>query len=290
MIPLRLFADRNIALTSVAGLAVGAGMFAGIFYVPLFMQAVVGTSSASSGMALVPLMFGLILTSTVSGIAISRIGRYKEIMIAGPIVAALGLWLLSRMTVDTSVFDAGWRMAIVGAGIGIVMQNLVLVAQNSVSTRDTGVVTSLSTLMRSVGGTVGISILGTIFATHLANNIRDEMAKLGPKAAAGGGGAKLDQDTILHVGDAGLPGPIEHAIRAGVSDSLTHVFLIAVPFMAIALLACLALRRDELSRESAIKVVDELEHELADLVPVDAAHAPESYPPAAAEPEVTPGR
>jgi EmrB/QacA subfamily drug resistance transporter len=296
MIPLRLFRDRNVVMTSIAGLAVGAGMFTGIFYVPLFMQAVVGTSSADSGLALVPLMFGLILTSTVSGIAISRVGSYKAIIVAGPVIAALGLWLLSQMNAETSVFEAGWRMAVLGAGIGLVMQNLILVAQNSVSTRDTGVITSLATLMRSVGGTIGISILGTLFATTLAGNIQGELARLGPKAAggggAGGGAPKLDQQTILDVGSAGLPAPIEHAIRAGVSDSLTHVFFVAVPFMAVALVACLLLRRDELSRESAIRVVDELEHELADLVPVDAAHAPESYPPAGADAdaEVTPGR
>ncbi len=277
VIPIDMLLERNVALTSIAGLAVGAGMFAAIFYVPLFMQVVVGTSSSSSGLALVPLMFGLILSSTISGIVISKTHKYKGIIVAGPIIGALGLYLMSQMGSDVTVFDAGWRMCVTGVGIGLMMQNLMLVAQNSVDMRNIGVVTSLATLMRSVGGTVGISILGTIFATSLSTNIRDRMADL-PQAATGGGGGgleKFDSSMILDVRNADLPEPVKQAIELGVSDSLLHVFLIGVPFFAIALVAALLLRRDPLSDRSQISVVDELGHELADLVPIDADHATE---------------
>jgi EmrB/QacA subfamily drug resistance transporter len=280
VIPMDMLLERNVALTSIAGLAVGAGMFAAIFYVPLFMQVVVGTSSSSSGLALVPLMFGLILSSTISGIVISKTQRYKGIIVAGPVIGALGLYLMSQMGSDATVFDAGWRMCVTGVGIGLMMQNLMLVAQNSVDMRNMGVVTSLATLMRSVGGTVGISILGTIFATSLGNNIQDRMADLPERAAGGGGGLKgFDSSTILDVRNADLPEPVKKAIELGVSDSLLHVFLIGVPFFAVAFVAALLLRKDPLSDRSQISVVDEIEHELADLVPIDADHA--SEPPIA---------
>ncbi|MCZ4496334.1 MAG: family efflux transporter permease subunit [Thermoleophilia bacterium] len=271
MIPMRMLTERNVALTSIVGLAVGAGMFTAIFYVPLFMQSVVGVSSADSGLALVPLMFGLILTSTGSGILIGKTGNYKLIVVVGPIIAGIGLWLMSQMDASATVLDTAWRMSIVGAGIGLTMQNILLIAQNSVSVKETGVVTSLSTLMRSVGGTVGISILGTLFATRLPGNIAEQVGKLEPALARTAQG--VDSETILNSGDSDLAPAVQEALRLGVSDTLVHLFMVGVPFMVIALAAALLIRRDELSNESAISVVDELEHELADLVPVDPAHA-----------------
>ncbi len=275
MIPLGLLLDRNVAATSIAGLALGAGMFAAIFYVPLFMQTVVGVSSANAGVALVPLMLGLVITSSLAGIAVTRTGRYKGLVMTGPVVAAVGLLLMSRMSPDTSALGAGWRMLIVGAGIGIAMQNLVLVAQNSVPARHTGVVTSLATLVRSVGGTIGIAVLGTIFATRLLGGISEQLESVGGIEQLHADG-ELDSATILGAANSNLAEPVREAVRLGISDTLLDVFLLAVPFMLVAFVACLALRRDELSDVAAISVVDELEHELADLVPIDAAHAPEA--------------
>jgi EmrB/QacA subfamily drug resistance transporter len=273
LIPLDMLADRNVALTTVAGLSVGAGMFAAIFYVPLFMQVVVGVSSARSGMALVPLMAGLIAASTLSGIAITRTQSYKGILVAGPLVAMLGLYLMSQMGADVGVVGAGWRMAIVGVGIGLSMQNLLLVAQNSVDLSQTGVVTSLATLARSVGGTVGIAVLGTMMATQLPGNIAERMADAGIPAREAAAAASLDSTALLDLPASGLPGPVVAAIRLGLADTLLHLFLVAVPMLAIAFAASLALRRDPLSDRSAVRVVDELEQELADLVPIDAEHA-----------------
>ncbi|MEO6866860.1 MAG: MDR family MFS transporter, partial [Gaiellales bacterium] len=215
IIPLRMLMDRNVAVTSIAGLAVGAGLFAAIFYVPLFMQAVVGVSSADSGLALVPLMFGLIISSTGSGILIGKTHAYKGIIVAGPLIAAFGLWLMTQMGPNVTVLGAGWRMAIVGIGIGLAMQNLVLVAQNSVEMRDTGVVTSIATLVRSVGGTVGIAILGTYFATHLPKNIGAQVAaaKLDPAAIQ-----DLPSSAVLDPeARAQLPAALQEALRLGIS-------------------------------------------------------------------------
>lgn len=273
LIPLDMLADRNVALTSIAGLAIGAGMFVGIFYVPLFMQAVVGTSSASSGLALVPLMFGLIVSSTASGFVITATQKYKAIIVIGPLIAMVGLYLMSQMSPDISVAGAGMRMFVVGLGIGMSMQNLLLVAQNSVPMERTGVVTSLATLVRSVGGTVGIAVLGTIFATKLPVNIGEQFHKAGLPAEAASGGGKLTSSTILSAHESNLPEPVKEALRLGVADTLEHLFLIAIPALAIAFFASLALRVDPLSDRSSVRVVSELEHELADLVPTDADHA-----------------
>jgi EmrB/QacA subfamily drug resistance transporter len=281
MIPLDLFRDRNVTVTSIAGLAIGAGMFAAIFYVPLFMQTVVGVSSANSGLALVPLMLGLVTSSTVAGIVVTRTGRYKLIATAGPAVSIVGLLLMHKMGPDTSSLDAGWRMLIVGVGIGLTMQNLVLIAQNAVEATYTGVVTALATLTRSVGGTVGIAILGSFFASGLTGRISDRLAPLGglDRLAASG---EVHSSTILDAANSGLAAPVREAVRLGIADALLDVFLLGVPFMAVAFVACLWLRRDELSSVAAIQVVDTVEHELADLVPVDPGHAPEAFEPARA--------
>lgn len=281
LIPLNILAERNVAITSIAGFAIGAGMFAAIFYVPLFMQAVVGVSSSDSGRALVPLMLGLILSSVISGIVIGRTHAYKTIIVIGPVIAMVGLWMMARMDANVSLFGVSWRSFIVGIGIGMVMQNLVLVAQNSVDLRDTGVVTSLSTLMRAVGGTVGVSILGTAFSSQLPNHIKERMAELPPAlqaamAKGGSHGGKIDSSMILDNARSHLPTPVREAIRLGISDTLLHVFVLGIPFLAVAFVVTLILRRDRLSDIAAVSVVEEFEHELAGIVPVDADHAPES--------------
>jgi hypothetical protein len=168
-------------------------------------------------------------------------------------------------------------MLIVGVGIGLTMQNLVLVAQNAVASAYTGVVTALATLMRSVGGTVGIAILGSFFASALTGRIAERLAPLGGLDRLETSG-EIRSSTILNAADAGLAAPVQEAVRLGIADALLEVFLLGVPFMAVAFVACLCLRRDELSSVAAIRVVDTAEHELADLVPVDAAHAPDVEP------------
>jgi MFS family permease len=272
LIPLELFRDRNVTLTSIASMAIGAGMFAAVFFVPLFMQSVAGLSAGDSGLALAPLMLGLILASTASGIAISRTGRYKAFIVLGPIIGALGLWLMSGLGPDATILGTAWRVALVGAGIGMVMQNIMLVAQNSVDLRFTGVITSLLTLTRSVGGTVGIAVLGTVFASSLRDNLRSQLGKLDPADAAAA--STLDSSSILRSAGGDLPPAIQHAIRVAADDTLTHLFALGIPFMLVALLAVVFLRRDQLSDRSSVAVVEELELELADLVPTDADHAP----------------
>lgn len=284
LIPLGLFRDRNVSTTTVLSLAIGAGMYVAVFYVPLFMQTVAGLSSSDSGLALIPLMLGLITTSMVTGVLVSRTGRYKGFIVAGPVIASGGLWLLAQLDTSATVLDTAWRVAIVGAGIGMTMQNAMLVAQNATEVRFTGVVTSLLTLARSLGGTVGVAILGTVFSARLRDELTEHLRTLEPEVAARA--RDLDRSSILDAPGSDLPQPLVHAIQGAAADTLTYLFALGIPILAVGFLAAVLVRRDPLSDRSAITVVSELERELAELVPTDADHGPDA--PATDHPAVSP--
>lgn len=271
LIPMHLFRDRNVSATTIASLAIGGGMFAGTFYVPLFMQSVAGLSSGDSGLALIPLMLGMIITSIVTGLIVTKTGRYRAIVILGPIIGSIGLYMMSKLGPDATILNTAWRVAILGAGIGMVMQNVLLVAQNAVETKYTGVVTSLLTLSRTIGGTICVAILGTIYASRLDKDLAIQFAKVPRELAPLL--AKLDADAILHGGE-GFPHTIKLAISTAQADSLTHVFILGIPFLALALIATILMRTDKLSDKAAISIAEEIEEELADLVPIDPDHAP----------------
>src|SRR5439155_1634855 len=171
VVPLRLFANPVFAVTSGIGLIVGFALFGSVTYLPVFLRLVRGSSPTASGLELVPMMAGMLATSISSGQIISRIGRYKLFPIAGTMVLAVGLFLLSRMRATTSGLTAGFFMLIVGMGLGLVMQVLVLAVQNAVEYEDLGVATSGATLFRLVGGSFGVAVLGAIFSSRLAANL-----------------------------------------------------------------------------------------------------------------------
>jgi EmrB/QacA subfamily drug resistance transporter len=171
IIPLELFHSRVFDVAVAMGFTVGMAMFGAIIFIPLYLQVVYGASATSAGLRMIPLMAGLLVASIASGRVISRIGRYKPFPIAGTAVLTLGMYLLSRLTVDTAPWVASVYMAVVGIGIGLVMQVLVLVVQNNARPRDIGVVTSTATFFRSVGGAFGVAIFGAIFATRLADQL-----------------------------------------------------------------------------------------------------------------------
>ncbi|HEU4721495.1 MAG TPA: MDR family MFS transporter, partial [Gemmatimonadaceae bacterium] len=155
VLPLRLFANRAFTVTSLVALVVGFAMFGSVTYLPLFLQVVKGSTPTASGMEMLPMMGGMLVSSIVSGQVISRTGRYKLFPIAGTAVAALGMWLLSSLDASTSSGVAALHMLILGLGLGMVMQVLVLAVQNAVDYRDLGVATSGATLFRSIGGALG---------------------------------------------------------------------------------------------------------------------------------------
>ncbi|HSJ31917.1 MAG TPA: MDR family MFS transporter [Longimicrobiales bacterium] len=167
VLPLTLFANRTFTLTAVIGLIVGFALFGSVTYIPLFLQVVNGATPTGSGLQMLPMMGGMLLTSIMSGQLISRWGRYRIFPIAGTAVMALGLFLLSRMHAGTTVLEASLYMLVLGLGLGNVMQVLVIAVQNAVDYRDLGVATSGATLFRLIGGSLGTAVFGAIFASRL---------------------------------------------------------------------------------------------------------------------------
>jgi EmrB/QacA subfamily drug resistance transporter len=168
ILPPMLFRNRVFIVTSAVAMVVGFALFGALTYLPLFQQIVRGLSPTASGLQLLPVMGGLLVSSIVSGQIITRTGRYKAWPIAGTAIATLGMWLLSSLDETTSTGVAAFHMLVLGLGLGMVMQVLVLAVQNAVPYDMLGVATSGSTLFRSIGGSLGTAVLGAIFSARLA--------------------------------------------------------------------------------------------------------------------------
>ena len=189
VVPLTLFRSSVFRVASGLGFLIGLAMFGAIIFIPLFLQLVYGVSPTGSGLRMLPLMAGLLGASIISGRVISRVGRYKAFPIAGTAVTTLGMLLLSRLEVDTEPWLASVYMLVVGIGIGLVMQVLVLAVQNDAPARDVGVATSTATFFRSMGGSLGVALFGAVFASRLAG----ELSALPPAVAARFSGGLEDQ-------------------------------------------------------------------------------------------------
>ncbi|HVI19909.1 MAG TPA: MDR family MFS transporter, partial [Gaiellales bacterium] len=171
VLPPRLFANPSFSITSIVGLIVGFAMFGSITYFPVFLQVVRGVSPTASGMQMLPMMGGMLITSMLSGQLISRTGRYKLFPILGTGIMTAGLFLLSRLSFDTGALLTSAYILLLGVGLGSVMQVLVIAVQNAVDYHDLGVATSGATLFRLIGGSFGTAVLGAIFAARLTANL-----------------------------------------------------------------------------------------------------------------------
>ena len=198
VVPLRLFENRTFAVTSAVGLIVGFALFGSVTYLPLFLQVVKGASPTASGLEMLPMMVGMLITSIASGQLISRTGRYKIFPIVGTLVMAIGLDLLSRMTSQTRAETAAMIMLVLGLGLGMVMQVLVIAVQNDVDYRDLGVATSGATLFRLVGGSLGTAVLGAVFSASLAH----ALARVLPGSARVSGHGALNPETLRQLSPA----------------------------------------------------------------------------------------
>jgi EmrB/QacA subfamily drug resistance transporter len=171
IVPLTLFRSRTFVVANAMGFTIGMAMFGSIIFIPLFLQLVYGASPTSSGLRMLPLMAGLLVASIASGRAISRMGRYKIFPIVGSGTLVVGMFLLARLAVSTPPWIASVYMLVVGVGIGLVLQVLVLIVQNDARPEEIGVATSTATFFRSLGGSFGIAIFGAIFASRLADQL-----------------------------------------------------------------------------------------------------------------------
>lgn len=217
LIPLRLFRSGTFRLATSMTFMVGMAMFGAIIYLPLFLQLVYQASPTGSGLRMIPLMAGLLTASILSGRAITRFGRYKVYPIVGTAVLVLGMYLLSRLTVESDAWIASVYMLIVGLGLGLVMQVLILIVQNDAGQQDMGVVTSTATFFRSVGGSFGVALFGAIFASRLTAEL-----------------TRLPADVVEKLGDVGnidparaqrLPPEVHADFLQVFSQALHSVFL-----------------------------------------------------------------
>jgi predicted MFS family arabinose efflux permease len=232
IIPLRLFRNRTITLASLASLFVGVAMFAGTVFFSQYFQLARGESPTMSGVLTIPMIGGLFVSSTVSGQIITRTGRWKGWLVAGGALVTAGLGLLGTIRYDTEYWHIAVYMGVMGLGIGMMMQNLVLCTQNQVAPADLGAASSVVTFFRSLGGAIGVSALGAVMATRVTGYVKDGLAELGPQGAAVGhggtaGGGIPDLDA--------LPGPIRTVMETAYGHGVADVFLYSAPFALIAL-------------------------------------------------------
>ena len=269
IMPPHLFGNHTFVLTSLAGFIVGVAMFGAIIFLPQYLQIVQAQSPTASGLLTLPMMVGMLGTSISSGRIITRTGRYKMFPVAGLLIAAVGVFLLSRLTVDTSLWLAGIYMFVTGAGLGLVMQVLVLAVQNAVPHRDLGVATSGATFFRSMGGAVGTAVFGALLSNRLADTIPQAMRDAGIPAdqldAAGSATAATPADI------AALPEPFHGAVVQGFADALQTTFLAAVPFAVLGFLIVLFLKELPLRRHTGpgdnnTEVADVTDHGDGDVV------------------------
>jgi EmrB/QacA subfamily drug resistance transporter len=226
ILPLSLFRNHTFSVTSIVGFIVGFALFGAITYLPLYLQVAKGSSPTRSGLQLTPLMAGVLITSIVSGQVISRVGRYRAFPILGTAIMAVAMFLLSQVQAGTSTWVAALDAAVLGLGLGMVMQVLILAVQNSVDHSVLGVATSGSTMFRQIGGSIGVALFGTIFANRLH-------VELAARLPAGTHIPKV----INPAGIRHLP-PAEHqAFADAVATALHPVFLVAgaVSLVAFAL-------------------------------------------------------
>src|SRR3954470_16601386 len=215
ILPPALFRNRVFVLCSAVGLVVVFALFGALTYLPLFQQVVRGLSPTASGLQLLPVMGGLLISSIASGQIITRTGRYKVFPILGTAVAALGMWLLSSLDETTGSGVSALHMLVLGLGLGLVMQVLVLATQNAVPYDQLGVATSGATLFRSIGGSLGTAVLGAIFTGRLTTELREKL----PSAGAGGG----TEGGVNPAQIARLPKPLHDAYIASFTDALNVV-------------------------------------------------------------------
>ncbi len=248
LIPLRLFQNRTIVLAVVASVAVGIAMFGTTVFLSQYMQVARGKSPTESGLLTIPMVTGLFLASTIVGRLVTETGRYKRFLLTGAVLLTTGLGLMGTLDETTNLVELGAFMAIMGAGVGMLMQNLVLVVQNTVHFEDIGAGSSLVAFFRSLGGAIGVSVLGALLAHHARTDITSGLSDAGIQATG-------SADKVPDVST--LPAPVaqivEHAYGTGVSE----IFLTAAPLGLIALIAVAFMREVPLGGKSGIDIARE---------------------------------
>ncbi|MFF9582567.1 MFS transporter [Streptomyces achromogenes] len=250
IIPLRLFKNRTITLASLASLFVGIAMFSGTVFFSQYFQLARDKSPTMSGVMTIPMIGGLFVSSTVSGQFITRTGRWKAWLVSGGVLVTAGLLLLGGIRYDTDYWKMAIFMALLGLGIGMMMQNLVLATQNQVSPSDLGSASSTVTFFRSLGGAVGVSALGAVMSRRITHYVQDGVSALDPKSQAALAGGSGSTDSIPDMDK--LPAPIRTLMESAYGHGIADVFLIAGCLAAIAFLITLFIKEVPLKTMGAL--------------------------------------
>ncbi|MER6105659.1 MFS transporter [Streptomyces sp. NPDC001832] len=241
VIPLKLFRIRTFTLVAVISFVVGFAMFGAMTYLPTFLQVVHHITPTMSGVHMLPMVLGLLLTSTVSGQIVSRTGRWKVFPIAGTGITAIGLQLLHRLTETSGTWEMSICFFVFGAGLGLVMQVLVLVVQNAVKYEDLGVATSGATFFRSIGASFGVAVFGTIFTNRLTGKLAAALAGRSLPPGISAEGLAADPRAIGR-----LPPVLRPSVLHAYSTSITDVFMYAAPVVLVAFVFAWFLKEDKL--------------------------------------------
>ena len=260
LIPMYLFKNRTLVLAVIGSVAVGVAMFGSSVFLSQYMQLSRGKTPTESGLYTIPMVVGLFLSSTISGQLISKTGRYKPYMVTGGVLLTGGLLLLSTLDYHTSFVLVSIYLFVLGAGVGMLMQNMVLATQNTLHIKDSGSGTSTVTFFRSLGGAIGVSALGAILGHSVKENLKDgvtaiapELAKQGidPAALSSGGGTLPDLST--------LPALLVEVVEKAYANGIADIFLAAVPLALVALVCVSLIKEVPLGHRSGIDQLQDLE-------------------------------
>ncbi|KAD3515197.1 DHA2 family efflux MFS transporter permease subunit [Arthrobacter yangruifuii] len=243
IIPLSLFRNPIFVNSTAIGFTLGMGMFAALAFVPTFLQMSTGTSAAVSGLLMLPMMVGMMGTSIYSGLAITKTGRYRKYPITGAILVIAAMLWMTTLSADTPVWVICAQLFVFGAGLGFIMQVVVLVVQNSVPVDQIGTATSSNNYFREVGASLGVAIFGAMFTSRLAEKLEETFAGAGLDASAAGEATATLQPSVLDT----LPDALRDGIVTAYADSLAPVFWYLIPFLVIALVLAFFLKEIPLS-------------------------------------------
>ena len=245
ILPLDLFKNHTFSLTSALGFIIGAGMFGAIIMLPLFLQVVQGDSATAAGLKLIPFMLGIVSMSILSGKLISKHGHYKRYPVMGLAIMTVGILALSTLNETTPFWQLAIYALLIGAGLGLSMQTIVIALQNSVEMKDLGIATSANTFFRSVGGTVGVALFGSLYASRLTINIPEGVTQLAASNPAALAGATPEKFELLKNNTsviAEFSPQLQDVIYQAFVDAFQVVFLVAAPLTAIGFVLALFMR------------------------------------------------
>ena len=249
ILPMRLFRNSIFTVANIFGFLIGVAMFGSMIFIPVYLQVVDGMSPTESGLAMVPMVLGIFTTSIGAGRMMSKNGKYKRYPVAGALVVTAGLVMLSMLDNTSPYWFAGISMYVMGLGLGLTMQVLIVVVQNSVDRSDMGVATSSVTFFRQMGGSFGTALFGAILSSRLATHMADVLA--GNPAAARAGDGKLDSVTNNVEAIKALPEPLHGLVTQAFSLSLHDTFIAAVPLTVVAVVVALFLKEIPLTGRQA---------------------------------------